>query len=42
VEFYLQRVNDLVGTVGYVPVTDEIIEKSKQRLNEAIDSLPKT
>jgi phosphate transport system substrate-binding protein len=39
VEFYLAHVSNLVTVVGYVPLPDEVLAKSKQTLDEALAAL---
>lgn len=39
VEFYLANVSKLVEVVGYVPVPDDVLAKSKQNLAEALSTL---
>ena len=39
VEFYLANVGNLVKVVGYVPLPDDVFDKSKQTLDEALVSL---
>jgi phosphate transport system substrate-binding protein len=39
VKFYLDNVSKLVEVVGYVPLPDEVLEKSKQTFSEATASL---
>jgi phosphate transport system substrate-binding protein len=40
VEFYMANVSSLVEVVGYVPLPDEVLEKSRQALDEALASIP--
>jgi phosphate transport system substrate-binding protein len=40
VEFYLAKVGSLVEVVGYVPLPDDVLAKSKQALEETLGSLP--
>jgi phosphate transport system substrate-binding protein len=43
VKFYLDNVSKLVEVVGYVPLPDDVLEKSKQSFSDATASLgPKT
>lgn len=39
VEFYLAHVGNLVEVVGYVPLPDDVLAKSKQNLADALSSL---
>ena len=40
VEFYLDNVGKLVKSAGYVPLPDELLDKSKQALDEALVAIP--
>jgi phosphate transport system substrate-binding protein len=40
VEFYVDNVSKLVEVVGYVPLPDEVLDKTKQALDEALSSVP--
>jgi phosphate transport system substrate-binding protein len=40
VEFYLENVSRLVEAVGYVPLPDDVLAKSKQTLKDALASAP--
>jgi phosphate transport system substrate-binding protein len=40
VEFYLHTVNQVAAEAGYVPVPDDVLEKSKQIFQDAVASLP--
>jgi phosphate transport system substrate-binding protein len=40
VEFYLDHVSKLVKAAGYVPLPDELLDKSKQALDEALVAIP--
>lgn len=37
VNFYLEEAGDLVGDVGYVPLTEEEYEREKQKFNEFVE-----
>lgn len=40
VEFYLDNVGSVVTSTGYVPLSDEVLSKSKQALDEALVAIP--
>jgi phosphate transport system substrate-binding protein len=40
VEFYVDNVSKLVEVVGYVPLPDDVLEKSRRALDEALASVP--
>lgn len=40
VKFYLDHVSKVVESVGYVPLSDDILDKSKQALEEALTAVP--
>lgn len=40
VKFYLARVGELVHAAGYVPLPDELVETTKQTLDEALKAVP--
>jgi phosphate transport system substrate-binding protein len=39
-KFYLDHVNNVVKSTGYVPLSDEVLAKSKQALEEALTFVP--
>lgn len=39
IEFYLDRVGEVVAEVGYVPVSDEVKKRSRDSLDEAVRTL---
>jgi hypothetical protein len=39
VQFYLEHVGKLVSVVGYVPLADEVAEKTKRVLEEALQGV---
>jgi phosphate transport system substrate-binding protein len=40
VEFYLENINDLVGDVGYTPLTDEDLQAERDELAAAVGATP--
>jgi phosphate transport system substrate-binding protein len=40
VEFYLDTVNQVAAEAGYVPVPDDVVQKSKQIFQDAVAALP--